>query len=145
MIDNDFGHWVAGFVDGEGCFFMVPVKRPGGYRPGFSLSVRADDAAIVLEICEKLGVGTTHYYQATSGSRVIRWHVQAQKDCQRLVEFFEQFPLRAKKSNDFRVWKQAVAAAAALRAGRADNTATYETLRQLREELRSVREKGLHA
>lgn len=143
MSDKDFSHWIAGFVDGEGCFFMAPVNRPGGYRPSFSVSVRADDSEIVQKMRDFLDVGTTHFYRATSGSRVIRWSVQAQADCQKLVQFFERFPLRAKKRNDFEVWARAVEVAANLRSGRANNTDTYSKLRELRDELRAGRKVGL--
>lgn len=139
MIDKDFGNWIAGFVDGEGCFFMAPVNRPGGYRPAFSLSVRADDDQILKLVRDTLDVGTVHYYTASSGSRVVRWMVQAQKDCAALAQFFEEFPLRAKKRADWEIWREAVAVAARLRSGRANNYETYATLRQLRDELRDGR------
>ncbi len=144
MIDNDFGHWVAGFVDGEGCFFMVPVNRPGGYRPGFALALRADDDAIVHEMKAVLEVGSIHYYTASgSGSRVVRWMVQSQRDCETLVQFFTRYPLRAKKRNDFEVWSRAVRAAADLRRGRANNEEAYANLRVLRDELRDGRKANL--
>ena len=143
MVDEAFGHWIAGFVDGEGCFFMAPVNRPGGYRPSFALSVRADDDEIVHAVRDALDAGRVHYYTASTGSRIVRWSVQAQKDCQRLVEFFEQFPLRAKKQADLKTWRKAVEAAANLRAGRADNTETYAALRELRDELRTGRRSRL--
>lgn len=145
MIDKSFGYYLAGFVDGEGCFFMVPVKRPGGYRPGFSLSLRADDDEIVHLIHQTLGVGSVHYYKASSGNRVVRFMVQAQKDCEFLVELFTEFPLRAKKRRDFEVWSRAVETAAHLRSGRANNESTYEQLGRLRDELKSVRKEGLVA
>lgn len=143
MVDKDFGNWIAGFVDGEGCFFMVPVARPGGYRPGFSLALRHDDEGILREIASALDVGSIHSYKGQSGHRVVRWHVQAQKDCQALVAFFSEFPLRAKKRTDFEIWAKAVEAAAALRAGRADNTETYAALSAYRDALRTNRKAGL--
>ncbi len=122
---------------------MVPVNRPGGYRPGFSLALRCDDEPIVRQLHETIGVGTVHSYKGQSGHRVVRWHVQAQKDCQVLVAFFSKYPLRAKKKNDFEVWCRAVHVASRLRAGRANNEDTYAQLSTLRDELRAGRKAGL--
>lgn len=147
MVDRDFGNWIAGFIDGEGCFFIVMVpKRPGGFRPAFSLAVRADDAAVVHQLHEALDLGTVHYYTATNGNRVVRWSVQSRADCAALIKFLEDHPLRAKKKNDFDLWKEAVKLAATLKTGRAakeHNNQIYNQLRALKVNLLAARTEGL--
>jgi LAGLIDADG endonuclease len=144
-VDKDFGNWLAGFIDGEGCFHIAAVNRPGGFRPRFTLTVRADDATIVQEAAAVTGVGRTHFYRAASGNRVIRWCVQAQADCEALCVLLRQHPLRAKKKHDFDVWEEAVVVAAGLRSGRANNDETYAQLARLKAQLTLIREEGLRA
>jgi hypothetical protein len=55
-IDPGFGHWFAGFVDGEGCFLITRVGK--SYRCIFSLHLRGDDRPILEEIHRNLGIGT---------------------------------------------------------------------------------------
>lgn len=147
MVDRDFGNWIAGFIDGEGCFFIVKVsKRPGGFRPAFSLALRADDAAVVHQLHKALSLGNVHYYSASNGNRVVRWSVQSRADCAALIDFLEGHQLRAKKKNDFDLWKQAVKLTTTLRTGRAakkHNDQIYNQLRELKTELHAAREEGL--
>ena len=55
-IDRDgFGHWLAGFTDGEGCFCLPYTrnrKRTDAYTPSarFTINLRADDAVILYTI-----------------------------------------------------------------------------------------------
>ena len=144
MLDNSFGNWMAGFIDGEGCFSIVKVvNRPGGFRPRFGLTVRADDDAIVYKLHQETDIGSVHYYTAQSGSRVVRWVVQSQSDCERLVALLNKYPLRAKKRRDFEVWAEAVAVASFIRSGRANNDGPYAELEALKARMLEVRKEGL--
>lgn len=145
MDDAHFGHWLAGFVDGEGCFYIARLShRPLGYSPRFSLSVRADDADIVEYAQKWTGLGTTHYYTATTGSRIIRWVVQSHSDCAALVSLFTEYPLRAKKQRDFQVWSEAVAVAAQVKLGRGkDNSEITQKLASLKDRLAQARIEGI--
>ncbi len=44
--DRDFGNWLAGFVDGEGCFYFKRVNQTN-LVPAFAIKVRADDPSIL--------------------------------------------------------------------------------------------------
>ena len=37
------------------------------------------------------------------------WYVTSKRDLARLVAYFDQFPLRAKKARDYVLWREAVA------------------------------------
>jgi hypothetical protein len=121
-IDRDaFGHWLSGFVDGEGCFQLrysrvVSGNRKDVYKApsaGFYIKLRADDTTTLLLIQRYWQAGTLKR-QANGSSRspnpssclaIHRIGILAGV----LVPHFERYPLRSKKSRDFAIWKQAVA------------------------------------
>jgi LAGLIDADG endonuclease len=109
-----FGHWLSGFVDGEGCFllgFHRHRKDRQFIRPTarFTIGLRDDDKAILGEIQAYWQCGTIHkghqnqrLRQNPSAAFEVRkidhlWRV--------VVAHFNQYPLRAKKQRDFAIWK----------------------------------------
>lgn len=112
------GDYIAGFVDGEGCFaltFRKDVKHNitnnkarEYYYWGvqFAIVLRPDDTHILELIKDKLGCGSITY---TSNGSQARYSVQNTKDlAEKVIPFFRQHKLRAKKSADFNLWSQAV-------------------------------------
>jgi hypothetical protein len=119
MLDDAFGHWLAGFIDGEGCFtIMHPRAAEPQLYTRFQLRLRADDRAVLDGIRERVGVGTIYEYEPTAralavhpGSKAsILWVVCTSAGCARLVELLDRFPLRAKKAHDYAIWREAVSA-----------------------------------
>lgn len=131
-LPDGFGHWPAGFIDGEGCFTVYKQKpryrikrerRPGkgqwnrgttkaDYRPRFSLALRDDDIKILEEIAERLQIGRIHrkHTQAKGNAHsAAQWNVMDHNGCMKLIRLLERFPLRAKKKRDFELWREAVA------------------------------------
>jgi len=110
-MDDGFGHWFAGFVDGEGCF-EVRKSTAGGclrYVPRFSLVLREDDKAILLEIQDRLGAGCIAKRNKPGG--VIDQYqliIETRRDCPKLVDVFDRYPLRAKKAREYPIWREAV-------------------------------------
>lgn len=113
---DGFGHYLAGLVDGEGCFTISP-NRPG-FACRLSLSLREDDAAILHVIRERTRVGKilTRPPQTSEVKRRAQtvWRVQKKAECQTIVAIFDRFPLRAKKARDYSVWREAVLDMAAM-------------------------------
>lgn len=111
-IDYAFGHWLAGFVDGEGCFRIHKAKRTTGdtfYSCAFTLKLRDDDRPILDEICVTTNLGSVRAVRPDGNARPLaQWVVQNQIDCLALTQLFDVFPLRAKKARDFEIWKLAV-------------------------------------
>ena len=107
---NAFGHWLAGFTDGEGCFFLG--TRPRRYKNKvynihfgiFTIGVRRDDAAILYKIRDFLGCGAVTIAGRMSTYRVSR--TQHLNDI--LVPFFQQYGLHSKKKRDFSIWQKAI-------------------------------------
>ena len=113
MIDDAFGHWFAGFIDGEGCFWIHREKGGGYYAPHFKIKLRADDTAILDEIAEKtrigriFSIGASNAHGRNNRPGVV-WMIQSRVDCLALIEILDRFPLRAKKARDYTIWRDAV-------------------------------------
>lgn len=116
VIDPAFAHWMAGFIDGEGCF-SVHKKLVNGcetYDCQFSIGLRADDKPILIEMQRQLGgIGSMADRPARAnddrkGHAQARYCISSKADCQRLRAVLSTFPLRAKKARDFEVWCHAL-------------------------------------
>ena len=109
-VDAAFGNWLAGFIDGEGCFGM-DANQDGRLYCNFNILVRLDDAQIIREIHERLGIGTvyTRRQRSIQGKPQIVWKVRKLTDCQKLATVLDEYPLRAKKRRDYEIWRMALA------------------------------------
>jgi DNA modification methylase len=106
-IDAAFGHWLAGFTDGEGCF-SVHKKPQATLDCQFSITLRADDMP-VLERCKRqTGLGTLAIQRPEGQNPKARWTVSSKADCAALRDLFRAFPLRAKKAREFEEWSVAL-------------------------------------
>src|SRR5690348_2560353 len=100
--DPTFGHWLAGFTDGEGCFTII--KNGSRFGCKFEISLRDDDLQILEEIRDYLGVGVIYFRPKPQAT----YRVHRKQDCAVIQDFFHNFPLRAKKAEDFIIWSKAV-------------------------------------
>lgn len=107
-MDAKFGHWLAGFTDGEGSF-DINRNPHGSYACRFAISLRIDDLPILQEIQRATAIGKIVFVEkyGTSAAQA-RWIVNNKTDCVALVEVFDCYPLRAKKARDFAIWREAV-------------------------------------
>lgn len=85
-IDSAFGHWLAGFIDGEGHFAICQQRRNGyyGYALQFQLKVRVDDADVIREIVSTVGFGWLCHpkrREAHNTRPQIGWGVSRLADC----------------------------------------------------------------
>ncbi len=150
-ISSDFGHWLAGFADGEGTF---TIDRHHGsetgwcYAPRFTLVLRDDDSSILFECKEKTGLGNLRAASHKIGQPQLMWTVNNKSDVMSLVRIFDRYPLRSKKARDFTIWRQAVSLWQDVRTGgrggwsRRANKELYGQLQQLRDKLMNVRRYG---
>ncbi|MDO8650553.1 MAG: LAGLIDADG family homing endonuclease [Candidatus Berkelbacteria bacterium] len=109
------GDYVAGFVDGEGCFYLTyrsdtRHNRPGSpkyfrWTPYFAILLREDDLPILEEIRNSLDCG--RIYHMNGGQ--VSYAIQNLNDLyEKVVPFFTENRLRAKKRIDFELWCQAL-------------------------------------
>jgi LAGLIDADG endonuclease len=115
---NAFGHWLSGFTDGEGCFCLQIRAGAGRLAPKapFKIGLRQDDSPTLRLIQSFFGCGNLHLDKAS-----YRRHIcKGRRDCldyvvvkvsdlaSVVIPHFENYPLRAKKRNDFEIWKRGV-------------------------------------
>src|SRR5271166_5696143 len=107
-IDDGFGHWLAGFIDGEGCFF-AGTNNNGSPSLSMTIALRIDDAAILHECQERTGLGKVYERRFPSLKHPqAKWVVFSKADCQQLTALLRRYPLRAKKARDFAIWAEIV-------------------------------------
>jgi LAGLIDADG endonuclease len=105
-IPRDLGHWVAGFVDGEGSF-NVPIRRAQDrgmpWRIGLSFNVSQVGRAAPALLRDVFGCGTVRgrtdgvfYYEVTTPALLDGV----------VFPFFERFPLRTPKVEDLATFRQ---------------------------------------
>ncbi len=114
------GDYIAGFVDGEGCFalkFRRDIKHDRGKRSGikpvyfywdieFAITLKEDDKEILEKIKNTLKCG---YVQKPNKRGAVRYAVNNIDDLSnKIVPFFTKYSLHAKKRFDFELWKEAV-------------------------------------
>jgi hypothetical protein len=103
-VPSDVGHYIAGFVEGEGSF-NVPIVReydrglPWRVTLSFNVSQRGFETPLFLK--ETLGVGRVRgrgdgvfYYEVTRPDHL----------AQRIFPFFERFRLRGPKAQDLQIF-----------------------------------------
>ena len=108
-IPYDLGHYVAGFVDGEGSF-NVPIRRERDrampLRAGLSFNVSQIGMQLPTLLKGVFQCGTVRdrrdgvvYYEVTRPKHL----------SERVFRFFERFPLRGSKASDLAVFIQITA------------------------------------
>lgn len=115
-IDDGFGHWLAGFADGEGSFAIRRQRSYNvdtGFSMVFTIQLRADDLPVLEEIRNRTGLGRIYGpINGSGGSRTgspsFQWTVNTKAEVKALVALFDRYPLRAKKANDYGLWREAV-------------------------------------
>ena len=105
-IPLDLGHYIAGFVDGEGSF-NVPIRRerdrglPWRVSLSFNVSQVGPEAPTLLR--SVFGVGTVR----GRGDGVFYFEITRPAELEaRVFPFFERFPLRVSKRNDLAVFRE---------------------------------------
>lgn len=114
---DGFGHWFAGFIDGEGCFTIDRAKdaRTGYeyFRCRVSIALRDDDRGALEAVVSRTGLGSLSFRPSRrTGDGVsagqAAWYVSGRHQASTLVSILDRFPLRAKKAADYKIWREAV-------------------------------------
>jgi LAGLIDADG DNA endonuclease family protein len=116
-LDDSFGHWFAGLVDGKAIFAIARVSSlsaPHRVRPTYRVEIMlpADDQPILAAIRDRLGCGSLVLVKRTGRRRLdsdqLKLTIHRIEDCVRLIEVLRRYPLRTNKRLQFDVWARAV-------------------------------------
>lgn len=114
--DDIFWAWLAGLLDGEGCFTLMRDPRPPRrIRTTVAVSLRIDDWRILKAVYDRAGIGNLRTTQAGLGARpnahpVVTWQVSKIDECRAIIDGLDSVGgLRAKKARDYEIWREAVA------------------------------------
>jgi len=108
-IPNDLGHWISGFVDGEGSF-NVPLRRTRNrgvpWRVSLSFNVSQLGSDLPGLLLRTFRVGTVR----DRGDGVFYYEVTKLDDLvERIFPFFERFQLRGSKNHDLTIFREIAA------------------------------------
>lgn len=101
--------WIAGFVDGEGCFHVAINRQPKmtlGWQvlPEFRIVQHKRDINILHTICKTLEVG---HVTRNHGDR-FEVRVRGLQNLKKLIEFFKKHPLQTTKKENFETFSQII-------------------------------------
>src|SRR4030065_991646 len=90
--------WVAGFVDGEGCFHVALNRQPAmrtewQVLPEFRVVQHRRDERLLKQLQSYFGCGSV---TVNNGDRM-EFRVRGLKNLTQVVAFFERHPLRTRK------------------------------------------------
>jgi hypothetical protein len=114
--------WITGFVDGEGCFsihFVRQAERLGrrGYRTGyqvaheFAVTQGARSVKCLRLLKRHFGVGQVYLNRRHDNHKedLYRFSVVRRNNLMKvIIPFFEKYPLRTSKLNDFTKFAECV-------------------------------------
>ncbi len=110
------GDYIAGFVDGEGCFALTlrrDIRHERKTKPiyyswkaMFAIVLRNDDFVLLEKIKDALGCGSISFTKNKNQARYQVGDLNELKD--KIMPFFNKYPLLGKKKDDFVLWSEAV-------------------------------------
>jgi hypothetical protein len=108
-VDDVDGHALAGFIEAEASFDIRPNNGGRSWLCGMTLTQRADDADMLMDIVRVTGLGRLHQRPAQRSSRPqVCWSVKSKLECRHLVRLLERYPFRGRKRREFATWAAAV-------------------------------------
>lgn len=113
----EIGYWISGFTDGEGCFTISVIKNSTtrfGKQifPEFVITQGAKSLPALEKIKSFFGCGSIVLNKRydNHNEHLYRYCVRSISDLQNvIIPFFDKFPLRTYKHNDFLVFKKVIA------------------------------------
>ena len=103
ILPNLNNSWLAGFVDGEGCF-TCSIGKDKGFSFNFNISQKWEENVQVLQhlcILFKGGIVSNH-----SADHVYEYRIGGVQNCKNVFPYFDNYTLYSKKSLSYTLWKQ---------------------------------------
>ncbi len=135
-------HYIAGFIDGEGCFAICigkhkTLKSKREVVVQFEIELRADDRPILERIQATLDCGRIYdlNYDRYGWVPHVKYRISRREDLvYKLIPFLCKYPLQAKKARNFEIFCRAVEAHAAKKHLQPEGIQFFENLQEARRE-----------
>ena len=104
MNRKEFGRWLSGFIDGEGCFHVRFNGKSLNFT--FTIALHIDDIDVLYKIRDFLGVGTVWKSRTQS---TCSFRIRGITQCiASLIPLLNEFPLLTKKYWDFKIFEKLI-------------------------------------
>lgn len=144
------GDYIAGFVDGEGCFalkFRQDIKKNRTNSPvyyywdiEFAIVLRSDDKDLLEKIMTTLGCGRI---SLTKNGESVRYAINNLDDLlNKIVLLFDKHKLQGKKKFDFELWKEALLILSRNRGKNALNKDNIKRLIEIHNSMKNFKSRG---
>lgn len=112
----EISNWIVGFTDGEGCFTISIINNPTtkfGKQifPEFVITQGEKSLRALQEIKNFFGCGRIFINKRYDNhhENLYRYCVRSIKEInEKIIPFFDQFPLHTHKENDFKIFKKVI-------------------------------------
>lgn len=145
---------ISGFVVGEGCFYVESgydkkYRFKHRIRLAFCIEVKSEDKEILEEIQKKINCGNIYCldfgrykgYEQKKWKPHVKYRVSNQKDIiEKVIPFFEKYPLFGTKLKSFSVFKEI---AARINASQHKTEEGLKELIALANDLKTINKKGI--
>ena len=107
------GNWIAGFVDGEGCFHISINKISSmslGWQvlPEFRIVQHEKNEQVLSKIKEYFGFGDVKVNRTDYHGTRKEFRVRGLENLNKLIAFFRTYKLETSKKKDFEVFSQVI-------------------------------------
>lgn len=138
--DNITGEFIAGFVEGEGCFSLnyqtTGKNRCVWLRPMFFIGLNIRDKELLEKIRDKIGCGRIYILKASGKYKYDKKHNEARlcvyrkEELQNIViPFFEKYQFHGSKKIAFDVFKKIMKIVSSRKQGKSRKTDEIRLLR----------------
>jgi len=107
--NSDINHWIAGFVSGEGCFF-IHTSKSKTHKLGISVALNffvvqnIRDSYLLANFSQILGCGSINIVEK---SGIVSFSVRNYSDItDKIIPFFEEYNIQGVKAKDFNDFKE---------------------------------------
>ena len=96
--------WLSGFTDAEGCFTVSFLKNSNAFRLRYIVSQKGDiNLPILSRLILLFQAGALEAHSIKSNYSYI---LSGEKNCYKIYDYFDNFPLKTKKFYSFELWKE---------------------------------------
>ena len=107
-------HWIVGFTDGEGCFYIginksSQMKLKYQVLPEFRITQHRVDLNLLNDIKDFFGCGDVCSNKGKNSTLILEYRVRGLSNFSNIIiPFFDSNPLLTKKKQDYEYFKQVI-------------------------------------